>query len=212
MATEHLGVRPEVEAGQVEVGEAVAVADVEEEVRGALVVAVLEHLDEREAEERRRRTARCARRRCRCARRGARRVRCDAGRSSRGLRYCAASSARRAVSCVACVFVSLRGPYQQFSTFWARRERAARRSPVIRTASPVAELARPVRARRCRRRRTRGRARRSGPSTDVAGGEASAPQHGALLVDADGARDDPARWRSARGRRWARSAFRSRCS
>ena len=51
MAAEHLRVRAEVEAGQVEVGKRVAVADVEEEVGAALVVAVLEHLDQREAEQ-----------------------------------------------------------------------------------------------------------------------------------------------------------------
>ena len=51
VAAEHLAVRPEVEAGEVEEGEGVAVADVEEEVRRPGVVAVLEHLDEREAEQ-----------------------------------------------------------------------------------------------------------------------------------------------------------------
>ena len=48
---EHLGVGPEVEAGEVEERERVAVADVEEEVRGAAVVAVLEHVGERELEQ-----------------------------------------------------------------------------------------------------------------------------------------------------------------
>ena len=48
---EHLGVVAEVEAREVEEGEQVAVADVEEEVRRALVVAVLEELGERELEE-----------------------------------------------------------------------------------------------------------------------------------------------------------------
>ena len=47
---EHLGVRADVEAGEVEEGEQVAVADVEEEVRGAGVVAVLDQLGQREAE------------------------------------------------------------------------------------------------------------------------------------------------------------------
>ena len=51
VAAEHLGVRAEVEAGQVEVGERVALADVEEEVGRPGVVAVLEHLDQREAEQ-----------------------------------------------------------------------------------------------------------------------------------------------------------------
>ncbi len=50
-AAEHLGVRTEVEAGEVEEGEQVLVADVEEEVRRARVVAVLDQLGEREAEE-----------------------------------------------------------------------------------------------------------------------------------------------------------------
>ena len=39
------------EAGEIEEGEQVAVADIEEEVRARLVVAVLEDLDEREPEE-----------------------------------------------------------------------------------------------------------------------------------------------------------------
>jgi hypothetical protein len=47
---EHLGVGADVQAGEVEEGEQVAVADVEEEVRGARVVAVLDQLGEREAE------------------------------------------------------------------------------------------------------------------------------------------------------------------
>ena len=50
VATEHLLVRAEVEAGEIEVGKGVAMADVEEEVRRALVIAVLEHLDQRKAE------------------------------------------------------------------------------------------------------------------------------------------------------------------
>ena len=49
-AAQHLGVRPEVEAGEVEERERVAVTDVEEEVRASLVVAVLEQLGERELE------------------------------------------------------------------------------------------------------------------------------------------------------------------
>jgi hypothetical protein len=49
-AAEHLGVRADVQAGEVEEGEQVAVADVEEEVRGAGVVAVLDQLGQREAE------------------------------------------------------------------------------------------------------------------------------------------------------------------
>lgn len=47
---QHLHVRLQVETGEIEVGEGVAMADVEEEVGAALVVAVLEHLDEREAQ------------------------------------------------------------------------------------------------------------------------------------------------------------------
>ena len=50
-ATEPLGVGAEVEAGEVEEGERVAVADVEEEVGRALVVAILEDLGQRELEE-----------------------------------------------------------------------------------------------------------------------------------------------------------------
>ena len=50
-AAEHLRVLAEVEAREVEEGEQVAVADVEEEVRGTLVVAVLEQLGERELEQ-----------------------------------------------------------------------------------------------------------------------------------------------------------------
>src|SRR5262249_54377811 len=49
-ATEDLGVGTEVEPREVEEREQVAVADVEEEVRRALVVAVLEELGERELE------------------------------------------------------------------------------------------------------------------------------------------------------------------
>ena len=48
---EHLGVGAEVEPREVEEGEQVAVADVEEEVVGALVVAVLEDLRQRELEQ-----------------------------------------------------------------------------------------------------------------------------------------------------------------
>ena len=51
MAAEHLAVRVEIEARQIEIGERVAVADVEEEVSRALVVAILEHLDQREAKQ-----------------------------------------------------------------------------------------------------------------------------------------------------------------
>ena len=47
---QHLGVVAEVEAREVEESQEVAVADVEEEVRGPLVVAVLEQLGERELE------------------------------------------------------------------------------------------------------------------------------------------------------------------
>ena len=50
-AAEHLGVRTEVESGQVEEGEQVAVADVEEEVVGAGVVAVLEDLGQGELQD-----------------------------------------------------------------------------------------------------------------------------------------------------------------
>ena len=46
-STEHLGVLAEVEAGEVEEREQVVVPDVEEEVCGALVLAVLEQLGER---------------------------------------------------------------------------------------------------------------------------------------------------------------------
>src|SRR3954454_13823357 len=49
-AAEHLGVGAAVQAGEVEEGDEVAVADVEEEVRGARVVAVLDQLGQREAE------------------------------------------------------------------------------------------------------------------------------------------------------------------
>ena len=49
-AAEDLGVGADVEAGEVEERQQVAVADVEEEVRGARVVAVLDQLGEREAE------------------------------------------------------------------------------------------------------------------------------------------------------------------
>ena len=50
-AAEPLGVGAEVEAGEVEEGDRVAVADVEEEVGRALVVTVLEDLGQRELEE-----------------------------------------------------------------------------------------------------------------------------------------------------------------
>ena len=49
-AAEHLGVGAGVDAGQVEEGDRVAAAEVEEEVGGARQVAVLEHRGEREAE------------------------------------------------------------------------------------------------------------------------------------------------------------------
>src|SRR3954451_23983210 len=49
-AAEHLGVGADVQAGEVEEGDEVAVADVEEEVRGARVVTVLDQLGQREAE------------------------------------------------------------------------------------------------------------------------------------------------------------------
>src|SRR3954454_18643813 len=47
---EHLGVGADVQAGEVEEGQQIAVADVEEEVRGAGVVAVLDQLGQREAQ------------------------------------------------------------------------------------------------------------------------------------------------------------------
>src|SRR3954447_4779984 len=47
---EHLGVGAHVQAGEVEEGQQIAVADVEEEVRGAGVVAVLDQLGQREAQ------------------------------------------------------------------------------------------------------------------------------------------------------------------
>ena len=50
-AAEHLGVRAAVEAGEVEERQQVAVADVEEEVRRPRVVAVVDHLGERELEQ-----------------------------------------------------------------------------------------------------------------------------------------------------------------
>src|SRR3954466_9119455 len=49
-AAEHLGVGADVQAGEVEEGGEVAVADVEEEMRGARIVAVLDQLGQREAE------------------------------------------------------------------------------------------------------------------------------------------------------------------
>src|SRR2546426_12089344 len=49
--TEHLGVLPEIETREIEEGKQVPMADVEEEVRRALVVAVLEQLRERELEQ-----------------------------------------------------------------------------------------------------------------------------------------------------------------
>ena len=50
-ATEYFAVLPEVESGEVEVGEIVVVADIEEEVGGTAVVPVFEQFDERELEE-----------------------------------------------------------------------------------------------------------------------------------------------------------------
>ena len=50
-AAQHLGIGPQIEAGQVEEGKRVAVADVEEEMRRTLVVAVFEHVGEREFEQ-----------------------------------------------------------------------------------------------------------------------------------------------------------------
>ncbi|CAB4812843.1 unannotated protein [freshwater metagenome] len=49
-AAQHLGVRAEIEARQIEEGQPVAVTDVEEQVRGAAVVPVLEKVGQREAE------------------------------------------------------------------------------------------------------------------------------------------------------------------
>jgi len=48
---EHLGVGTESEVGEVEEGDGIAVADVEEEMVGAAVVTVLEELDQGEAEQ-----------------------------------------------------------------------------------------------------------------------------------------------------------------
>ena len=45
---EHLGIRPKVQTGEVEEGQEVTVADVEEEVVRALVVPILEDLGQRE--------------------------------------------------------------------------------------------------------------------------------------------------------------------
>ena len=50
-SAEHLGIGAELEPGEVEECQGVAVADVEEEVRRALVVAVLEDLGQREAQQ-----------------------------------------------------------------------------------------------------------------------------------------------------------------
>ena len=49
--TEHLAVLPEVEAGEVEIGEIVIVTDIEEEVGGTPVVPVLEELGQRELQQ-----------------------------------------------------------------------------------------------------------------------------------------------------------------
>src|SRR5713226_9254121 len=49
--TEHLGVLREIETREIEEGEQISMADVEEEVCRALVVAVLEQLRERELEQ-----------------------------------------------------------------------------------------------------------------------------------------------------------------
>src|ERR1700727_2386128 len=48
---EHFTVCPEIKTGKVEVGQVVAVADVEEEMGGAAVVPVLEQFDQGELEE-----------------------------------------------------------------------------------------------------------------------------------------------------------------
>jgi hypothetical protein len=48
---ENLAVVPEVKAGEVEVGQIVALADVEEEVSGSPIVPVLEQFDQREFEK-----------------------------------------------------------------------------------------------------------------------------------------------------------------
>src|ERR1039458_8295723 len=50
-ATEYFAVLPEVEAGEVEVGEIVVVSNIEKEVGGTAVVPVFEQFDERELEE-----------------------------------------------------------------------------------------------------------------------------------------------------------------
>ena len=49
-ATEHFGVGPQIEAREIEEGQQIAVAHVEEEVRRSPVVAILEQLGERELE------------------------------------------------------------------------------------------------------------------------------------------------------------------
>ena len=79
VAAEHLPYGAEVEAGEVEEGQGVAVADVEEEVRRARVVAVLEQLGQREAEEPLVEVDRPSRRRSRCGPCGARRGRATPG-------------------------------------------------------------------------------------------------------------------------------------
>ena len=50
-SAEHFGVGPEVQPGQVEERNGVAVAEVEEEVGGSAVVAVLEHVGQRKLED-----------------------------------------------------------------------------------------------------------------------------------------------------------------
>jgi hypothetical protein len=48
---EHFTVGPEIKTGEVEVGQVVAVADVEEEMGGAAVVPILEEFDQGKLEE-----------------------------------------------------------------------------------------------------------------------------------------------------------------
>jgi hypothetical protein len=50
-AAQHFRVRAHVQPGEVEEGQQVAVADVEEKVRGPLVVPVLDHLGQRELQD-----------------------------------------------------------------------------------------------------------------------------------------------------------------
>ena len=161
----------EVEPGQIEEGDRVAVAEVEEEVGRAAVVAVLEHLDQREAEHAVVELHRPL----------------DVAADERHVVHAARGAGRALIAGQQVLRPSARSRRSSSAARWRRMRRLRRRSCRLpdqqlgavgrggeRAGVDVGEatgiagrqLARPTTACRRRARRTRARGRRAGTSTD----------------------------------------------